>query len=168
MTVHRISSVLNKQVLHETLAIFWTGLLFIFIYFSTSGNAPVLLKLRQSAASPHRFPETRRRSEMPCVLLCFFYIVIREKYVLQFPRGLPGTVSQCEKAPWGCLGQFSFNRVVFFFLYCNHSALLLHWFPSCSSAAVSEVKCRKSVAEQLRNKQPIMASMRNSWIHLSL
>lgn len=163
MTVHRISSVLNKQVLHETLDIFCTRLLFLLLLFFLSRNECIVIKaIAKCTVSPYRFPKARRRKELPWVFLCIFTLLSGKNMSCYFPEGFPRTLSQCERAPRGCLGQFSF--FFFFFFYCNHSAPLLHWFPSCS--AVSEVKCSKSVAELLRNKQQITASMRKPWIYL--
>lgn len=171
MTVHRISSVVNKQALYETLAIFCTRFLFIFIYFIfffTSRNEHSVIKaMAKRTVSPYRFPKATRHSEMPCVLLCFSTLLSGKNMSCNFPGG---SLGQClsVKGHHGAASDSFLSISFFFFSYCNHSALLLHWFPSCSSSAVSEAECRKSVAEQLRNKQPIMASMRKPWIHLSL
>lgn len=114
MTTHSISSGVNKQVLDETLDIIFICARLLFIYLFASRNEPTVIK---AAVSAQRSPKSRAAQRAALSTFCafFFYIVIREKYVLPFPRGFPGTVSQCERAPWGCLGQFSFNKV---FLFC--------------------------------------------------
>lgn len=141
--------------------------LFFFFFFPSRMEHIIIKVMAKCTVSSYCFSKATWPDAMCTSVL--LYIVIREKYILLFPRRLPRTLSPCEKAPWGCLGQFSFNKIFFFFFffaYCNHSALLLHRFPSCSASAVSLVKSRKSVAEQLRNKQQIMASKRKSREHL--
>lgn len=116
MTTHSISSGVNKQVLDETLDIIFICARLLYIHLFASRNERGVIK---AAISAQRSPKAERHNKLPSVLfVLFFYIVIREKYVLPFPRGFPGTVSQCERAPWGCLGQFSFNKV-FFVLFCS-------------------------------------------------
>lgn len=167
MTVHRISSVLNKQVLYETLAIFFVWGSFFFFSFHLEWNI-LLLKWWQSAQC-HRTAFRKQRGQMPCVLLCFFTLLSGKNTSCYFPGGSPGHCLRVKRHHGAALDSFlsiRFSFFFFFFAYCNHSALLLHRFPSCSASAVSLVKSRKSVAEQLRNKQQIMASKRKSREHL--
>lgn len=165
MTVHRISSVLNKQVLHETLDIFCTRLLFLLLlFFFLSRNECIVIKaIAKCTVSPYRFPKARWRKELPCVFLCIFTLLSGKNMSCYFPGGSLGHCLSVKGHHRSALDSF-LSISFFFFFYCNHSALLLHWFPSCS--AVSEVKCNKFVAELLRNKQQITASMRKPWIYL--
>lgn len=146
MTVHGISSALNKQVLHETLAIFWTGLLFMFIYFATSRNDPVLLKLQQSAASPHRFPKTRRRSEMPYVLLCFFTLLSGKNMSCNFPGGFLGQCLSVKRHHGAALDSF-LSISFFFFFFFSIVTTLLCCFTDFPAAPLP--RCLKSNAENL-------------------
>lgn len=129
MTVHRISSVVNKQVLYETLAIFCTRLLFIFIFyffffFTSSNEHSVIKAMAKRTVSPHRFPKATRHSEMPCVLLCFFTLLSGKNMSCNFPGGSLGQCLSVKGHHGAALD--SFLSIRFFFFYCNHSALLLH------------------------------------------
>lgn len=170
MTAHSISSGVNKQALDETLAFFFFPCArHLFIYLFASRNEPGVIKARSHCSA---LLKQRGTARCPVYFLCFFTLLSGKNMPCHFPGG---SLGQClsVKGHHGAASD-SFLSIRFFFrfgfvfsFYCNHSAPLLRWFPSCSSA-VSEVERRKSVTEQLRNKQQIMASMRKPWIHLSL
>lgn len=63
MTVERISSAVNKQVLYETLAIFFGTRLLLIYFYPQKG---------WQSLSPYHFPKAPWHREMLCVLLCLF------------------------------------------------------------------------------------------------
>lgn len=156
MTVHRISSVLNKQVLHETLDIFCTRLLFLLLLFFLSRNECIVIKaIAKCTVSPYRFPKTRQRKELPCVFLCIFTLLSGKNMSCYFPEGFPRTLSQCERAPRGCLGQFSFN----FFFFSIVTTLL-----RCFTDFPAVLQCLKSNAANLwLNCSEISSRSRQAW-----